>query len=181
MYATELKEFEEKVKVSCFTTNLPTKLKDRTNGYLHQCVFKTIVAGIGSSPCARSGIIDCTCKNLKIRGCFHYDRRFYYFRNLNDRVLLGGARNKAFELETTDGEMSTSSVIQTELGTFYPKLSFGVKRRKSRIGGQRIMAVGAEEFPIVKRVSKRITCAVRLSGIGVALAPESGKWLQKRK
>jgi hypothetical protein len=33
------------------------------------------------------------------------------------------------------------------------------------------MAMGAEKTPIVKQLSERQFCAVRLSGMGVALAP----------
>src|SRR5947209_7451254 len=52
--------------------------------------------------------------NLPWKGTFHSDEGFYYFRNLNNRVLLGGARNKAFEKEQTY-EMETSEFIQFEL------------------------------------------------------------------
>ncbi|HYH16853.1 MAG TPA: FAD-dependent oxidoreductase, partial [Flavisolibacter sp.] len=52
--------------------------------------------------------------NLPWRGTFHADEGFYYFRNLGDRVLLGGARNKAFEAETTT-EMTPSDLIQSAL------------------------------------------------------------------
>ncbi len=40
-------------------------------------------------------------EGLPFKGTFHFDEGFYYFRNLGDRVLLGGARNRAFEEETT--------------------------------------------------------------------------------
>src|ERR1700754_3460624 len=39
---------------------------------------------------------------LPFKGTFHFDEGYYYFRNLGDRVLLGGARNRAFEEESTD-------------------------------------------------------------------------------
>ncbi|MEX0315927.1 MAG: NAD(P)/FAD-dependent oxidoreductase, partial [Allomuricauda sp.] len=31
-------------------------------------------------------------KNLKIKGTFHLDEGYYYFRNINDRILFGGGR-----------------------------------------------------------------------------------------
>ena len=29
-------------------------------------------------------------KNLKIKGSFHYEKGYYYFRNIDNRILLGG-------------------------------------------------------------------------------------------
>jgi hypothetical protein len=37
------------------------------------------------------------------------------------------------------------------------------------------MAIGKEKKPIVQRISERVFCAVRMSGMGVALAPQLGK------
>ena len=40
-------------------------------------------------------------KNLKIKGCFHYDKGFNYFRNINERIMIGGGRNIDFQKEET--------------------------------------------------------------------------------
>jgi gamma-glutamylputrescine oxidase len=37
------------------------------------------------------------------------------------------------------------------------------------------MAIGKEKKPIVLKISDRLFCAVRMSGMGVALAPQLGK------
>jgi hypothetical protein len=37
------------------------------------------------------------------------------------------------------------------------------------------MAMGKEKKPIVKKINDRVYCVVRLSGMGVALAPHLGK------
>ena len=113
-------------------------------------------------------------KQLKFKGAFHYDEGFYYFRNLGDRVLLGGARNKAFEEEHTY-ELSTSDDIQQELERFLrevvlPGETYTIDHRWSGI-----MGIGAEKKPIVTEVTDHVFCAVRMGGMGVALAPEIGK------
>ncbi|PZU25854.1 MAG: hypothetical protein DI622_02200, partial [Chryseobacterium sp.] len=36
-------------------------------------------------------------ENLRLKGPFHYDEGFYYFRNLGNRILLGGGRNQDFK------------------------------------------------------------------------------------
>jgi len=37
------------------------------------------------------------------------------------------------------------------------------------------MAIGKEKKPIVQKISDRLFCSVRMSGMGVALAPQLGK------
>jgi hypothetical protein len=37
------------------------------------------------------------------------------------------------------------------------------------------MAIGKEKKPIVQKINERLFCAVRMSGMGVALAPQVGK------
>lgn len=113
-------------------------------------------------------------ENLKLKGTFHYDEGFYYFRNLGNRVLLGGARNQDFKTEETT-ELSTTEFLQNHLEEFLktvilPNQNFKIEKRWSGI-----MAMGNEKTPIVKQLSERQFCAVRLSGMGVALAPKIGE------
>jgi glycine/D-amino acid oxidase-like deaminating enzyme len=108
--------------------------------------------------------------NLKIKGTFHFDKGYYYFRNVGNRLLLGGARNKDFERENTT-EMLTTETIQQELENFMrqyllPNTSFTITDRWSGI-----MAMGKEKLPIVQSISDNVFCCVRMSGMGVALAP----------
>lgn len=115
-------------------------------------------------------------KDLPFRGTFHADEGFYYFRNLGNRVLLGGARNKALADESTQ-DMRTSPFIQQELEGYLAnvvlprfKNAYTIEHRWAGI-----MAFGKEKMPIVKQVSPRTFCAVRMSGMGVALAPVVAK------
>jgi glycine/D-amino acid oxidase-like deaminating enzyme len=111
-------------------------------------------------------------KNLPFNGTFHSDEGFYYFRNLGDRVLLGGARNKAFEEEATTA-MQTSETIQQELERYLGDVILPQFRHQYVIEHRwaGIMAFGKEKAPIVKKLSDNLFCAVRMSGMGVALAP----------
>jgi len=111
-------------------------------------------------------------KNLPWSGTFHSDEGFYYFRNLGKKVLLGGARNKAFAEETTT-DMNTSELIQLHLENYLDEVvlpqfkdQYTVERRWAGI-----MAMGSEKMPIVKELQPNIFCCIRMSGMGVALAP----------
>lgn len=109
---------------------------------------------------------------LPWKGTFHSDEGFYYFRNLGKRVLLGGARNKAFDEERTT-DMNTSDCIQSQLEKYLDEIVLpnfkGQYTIENRWAG--IMAMGNEKMPIVKEVKPNVFCCIRMSGMGVALAP----------
>jgi glycine/D-amino acid oxidase-like deaminating enzyme len=111
---------------------------------------------------------------LPFKGTFHFEEGFYYFRDLGDRVLLGGARNKAFAAEQTD-EMIVTDMIQEELERFLsevilPGRNYHIEHRWSGI-----MGMGGEKMPIIRAINDHVFCAVRMSGMGVALAPMIGE------
>jgi len=113
-------------------------------------------------------------ENLKLKGTFHYDEGFYYFRNLGNRILLGGARNLDFETEKTT-EFKTTEFLQNHLEQFLKEVILPNQDFKIAMRWSGIMAMGNEKTPIVKQFSERQFCAVRLSGMGVALAPKIGE------
>ena len=119
-------------------------------------------------------------KNLPFHGTFHSDEGFYYFRNLGNKVLLGGARNKAFQNESTT-DLSTSDFIQKELENYLSEVVLPHFQNQYTIEYRwaGIMAFGKEKMPIVKQVSNNVFCAVRMSGMGVSLAPVIGKKIAK--
>lgn len=135
---------------------------------------KTLLPDLDISPARGQILVTSPIHDLKVKGTFHYDEGFYYFRNLGNRVLLGGARNISLEQEETFST-DVSAPIQSELERFLrevilPGLSYQVDRRWSGT-----MAVGKEKKPIVQKINERLYCAVRMSGMGVALAPQLGK------
>jgi gamma-glutamylputrescine oxidase len=109
-------------------------------------------------------------QHLKINGCFHFDEGFYYFRNVGKRFLIGGARNIDFENENTN-VFDTTTTIQANLQSFTEKyilqnIPFKIEQQWSGI-----MGFGKEKQPIVEKKNDQVYVAVRMSGMGVALAP----------
>ena len=117
---------------------------------------------------------------LPWKGSFHSDEGFYYFRNIGKKVLLGGARNKAFKQETTT-QMDVTINIQKELERYLNKVVLPKQKGQYTIDFRwsGIMAMGSEKMPIIKEIEPNIFCAVRMSGMGVALAPIVGKSVAK--
>jgi len=135
---------------------------------------KKLIPEVDIKPCRGQVLLTSPIPDFKIKGTFHFDQGYYYFRNLDNRLLLGGARNKAFDEETTE-TLDVSDVIQQTLETFtqihlLPNINFSITDRWSGI-----MAMGKDKLPIVKAVSNRVFCCVRMSGMGVALAPSAGE------
>lgn len=122
------------------------------------------------TPARGQVVLTSPIQNLPFKGTFHFDEGFYYFRNLGDRILLGGARNTAFEAEATT-QLETSGVIQQRLETFIreqllPGLDFSIEQRWSGI-----MGFTDDKQPVVKRIDEQVAVAVSCNGMGVALAP----------
>ena len=136
-----------------------------TNAFTSQ-----LVPDIDIIPNRGQVLVTAPLQNLKLKGAFHFDRGFYYFRNVGNRLLLGGARNKAFDEENTI-VMGTTGLIQNALEDFIrqhllPGIDFSITDRWTGI-----MGMGTQKSPIVKALSKNVYCCVRMSGMGVALAP----------
>jgi glycine/D-amino acid oxidase-like deaminating enzyme len=107
-------------------------------------------------------------KDLKVKGTFHLDRGYYYFRNIGDRILLGGGRNLDFNAETTT-EFAQTELVQNKLEqllkeVILPNNDFKIEHRWSGI-----MGIGESKSPIVSQLSENVYCGVRLGGMGVAI------------
>lgn len=115
-------------------------------------------------------------ENLSVKGCFHMDQGYYYFRNIENRILFGGGRNLDFEGETTL-EFGTTDIIQNQLEAYLreiilPNQKFEIDHRWSGI-----MGMGSQRSPIIKQISDHLYCGVRLTGTGIAIGTMVGEEL----
>ncbi len=110
---------------------------------------------------------------LRIKGTYHYEEGYYYFRNYQDRVIFGGGRNLDIA-----GEASTDFQIRdlikdklvSDLETLIlPNQAFDVDHIWAGI-----MAFGPNKQPILKQVSNNVFAGVRLGGMGVAIGSKLG-------
>jgi gamma-glutamylputrescine oxidase len=148
-----------------------------TTGRLLLCTnafTKQLFPAVDIIPNRGQVLITAPIDNLSFKGTFHFDKGYYYFRNVGNRLLLGGARNKSFQPENTY-EMETTELIQNTLEEFIqqhllPRTAFTITDRWSGI-----MAMGSEKNPVIQSISPNVFCCVRMSGMGVALAPVAAK------
>lgn len=147
-----------------------SKLLIATNG------FASVLNIPKVKPARAQVIITKPIKNLHIKGTFHLDEGYYYFRNIDNRILFGGGRNLDFKGEETT-ELSQTDLIQNKLEallktTILPNTPFQIEHRWSGI-----MGVGTQKKPIVKQLSNNVFCGVRLGGMGVAIGSLIGEEL----
>ena len=143
-----------------------------TNGFAKQLLDEKV------KPARAQVLITKPIENLHIKGTFHLDKGYYYFRNIDNRILFGGGRNLDFKTEETT-EIETTELIQNKLEallktTILPKTTFEIDHRWSGI-----MGVGSQKKPIVKQLSNNLFCGVRLGGMGVAIGSAIGNNLAK--
>ena len=150
-----------------FTTR---KLVLATNGFAAQQGVSGVV------PARAQVLITEPIPNLDLKGTFHLDKGYYYFRNVGDRILFGGARNLDFAGETTT-TLANTKIIQDQLElmlkeVILPQHKFRIAQRWSGI-----MGTGPDKNPIVKPLSDHVYCGVKLSGIGIAIGGLIGQEL----
>lgn len=105
---------------------------------------------------------------LKFKGIFHFDKGYYYFREIDGRVLFGGGRNIDFETEQTT-EIALNKQIQDDLDEKLATIILPGREVKIAQRWAGIMAFGGSKQPIVKEISTRVYGAYRMGGMGVAL------------
>lgn len=146
------------------------KLLFATNGFASKLTNNQV------KPARAQVLITEPISNLDIKGTFHLDRGYYYFRNIDNRILLGGGRNLDFEGETTT-ELGQTELIQNRLEellkeVILPNSDFKIAHRWSGI-----MGLGSSKNPIVEKLSENVYCGVRLGGMGVAIGSLIGQEL----
>lgn len=109
---------------------------------------------------------------MPLQGSFHYDEGYVYFRPVGNRILLGGARNLAFEEERTTSHDVTDR-IQGALETLLREV-IAPSRPQLKIAHRwaGTMAFSPSKHPIVERISPYVTVAFGCNGMGVALSSE---------
>lgn len=113
-------------------------------------------------------VVTSPVRGLPLRGSFHMNEGYVYFRNVGDRVLLGGGRNLAFAEEETT-EFGTTTIIQQYLEdllrtTILPGIEFAIDYRWSGIMGFR-----PDKQPFVGSVLPNVYRVFACNGMGVAL------------
>lgn len=115
-------------------------------------------------------IVTSPIPGLPVKGTFHFDEGYYYWRHLGNRILLGGGRNADFDGENTTN-LSGSDTIRNTLASFLqrhllPSLSYSIEQSWSGV-----MGFTENKRPFTGYVKDGAYLAVACNGMGVALTP----------
>lgn len=113
------------------------------------------------------------------KGCFHLDKGYVYFRQVDGRLLLGGARNMDFQGEK-NSQFEVNPKIKLHLQKLAQEVIFPGKPIRWHKEWTGIMAFGPSKSPIIQKIGARSAAAVRLGGMGVALGWQAGKELSEQ-
>lgn len=135
---------------------------------------KDLLPSVDISPGRGQVLITKPIKELKIAGTFHYDKGYYYFRNINNRVLLGGGRNIDFKTEETT-EFGQTEAVQLALADLLKNVILPVGNYEIDYCWSGIMAFGKILEPLIEEIKPNIFCATRCNGMGIAIGSQTGE------
>lgn len=145
------------------------KMLVATNGFA-----RNLLENIDLTPARNQVLITTPISNLSVRGTFHYDEGYYYFRNVGNRILFGGGRNLSPLKEQTE-HFGTTSLIQDNLLKMLTEIILPNTDFEVDMWWSGILGVGKTKKPIVKCISDKIAVAVRMGGMGVAIGSLVGE------
>lgn len=135
-----------------------------TNAFTNKLVKK-----LDLKPYRNQVLITRPIADLKIKGTFHFNKGYTYFRNVGKRILLGGFRDIDMETEHTE-KFGLTDKIQEKQEDFLKEV-LGIEAFvEHRWSG--IIATGNEKEAIVKEIEEDVFLAVRLGGMGIAIGAQ---------
>ncbi len=156
----------------CLGEIYPKQVLVATNGFAQELLKEQVL------PARAQVLITKPIEDLHLKGTFHLDKGYYYFRNVDNRILFGGGRNLDKVGETTT-DMITTQRIQNRLEELMATVILPGKKIEIEQRWSGIMGVGDQKKPIVKSLTPNIHCGVRLGGMGVAIGSLIGEELSQ--
>lgn len=135
---------------------------------------KQLYPGLQVTPGRGQVLVTKPVPGLKLKGTYHFNEGYYYFRNIDGRVLFGGGRNLDFSAEETP-EFGHTDLVKQKLTNYLHNIILPGQDAEIDYWWSGIMGFGEEISPIVKQVEPNIFCAVRCNGMGVAMGSLVGE------
>ena len=142
-----------------------------TNGFA-----KDLLPELDVRPARNQVIVTEKIEALSLRGTFHMNKGYIYFREVDQRILLGGFRDVDVQNEFTD-QLGLTETIQEALTAFLHDVLYPERALKIEYAWSGIMGLGPNKTTIVKQHSDHLFVGVRMGGMGVAIGSLVGKEL----
>ena len=135
-----------------------------------------ILPGIDIRPGRGQVIATSPVRGLRLKGVFHIEEGFYYFRNYGERVILGGGRNLDFETEESHNFGNTERILG-KLNSLLREAILPGEEFEIECAWSGIMGFNESGLPQVAEAGENIFAGFCCNGMGVALASYAGKEL----
>ncbi len=131
---------------------------------------KELIPNMDISPARGQVLITKPISDIPFKGIYHFDRGYYYFREIDGRVLLGGGRQLDLQGENTS-DLGFNNLILSDLkeklsDQILPRTSFEIDYSWSGIMGKL-----SSKSPLSKQLDESTYILAGFGGMGVALAP----------
>lgn len=126
---------------------------------------------LGVEPARGQMVVTAPIPGLGWRGCHHFDEGFYYFRNVGNRILLGGGRNRDFQAEHTTA-MALTDTVQGALQLMLQKVICPGRDVQIEQRWAGLMGFTVDKQPIVQKLSRNVAVGFGCNGMGVALGAD---------
>lgn len=130
-----------------------------------------VLPDVQVKPARGQVLVTSPVNNLNWEGTFHHYKGYDYFRNVGNRVLIGGGRHLDIENEYTS-EMETTPIITDYLVSVLKNYVLPENEFTIDFAWAGIMGKGPSKQPIVKKINERVGVAVRMGGMGVAIGTQ---------
>ncbi|MEX2344735.1 MAG: FAD-dependent oxidoreductase [Balneolaceae bacterium] len=151
----------------------PENIVLATNG------FSSRLADLSIKPARGFVFVTQPIKKLKWRGTFNFNKGYVYFRNVDDRLLIGGARDVAKNEETTD-QFGRNEKIRDWLISFTNDVIKLPAGWEIDIEWSGIMGFTENKEPFIGQIQPGIWAAAGLSGMGIAIGMEVARGLVEK-
>ncbi|MBE2255400.1 MAG: FAD-binding oxidoreductase [Ignavibacteria bacterium] len=118
-------------------------------------------------------------EGLRLKGVFHYDEGFYYFRNYKNRIIFGGGRNLDFENEESYQFRYNFKIID-DLENKLINMILPAEEFEVDMIWTGIMGFTENKLPEIKDIEGKIISAISCNGMGVALSGYLAKKVIKK-
>lgn len=170
------KENHIKIETNNFSGSERISFKGKCAIVCTNAFTKKLLPQINIVPGRGQVIVTKPIDDLKIKGVFHYNEGYYYFRNFNNRIIFGGGRNLDITGEQTT-DFDANSRILNDLKEKLDKIILPSHEYEIDYFWTGIMGFNKTKVPEIKRLSDRITFAISCNGMGIALSSYIAKEL----
>lgn len=158
--------------VKLYTDKGPTLTASRvvlaTNAFANE-----LLPDLPINPVRNQVLVTSPFEHLPVSGSFHYDAGYIYFRSVENRMLIGGARNR-FSSEAI-GSFDTTDELKEYLSQFLRDHLWTDEPFDIEYHWSGILGMGPSKKPIMKDIDNRVLFIGRLAGMGVAISSLVGE------